>query len=250
MKRYFKLLFEKNHWSLYEKILKLALKNNYNVLSLKEYYNNIEKYKDKKVLLLRHDVDHSPHDALVMFNIEKKYNIKSTYYFRWVTSQEEIIKEIKDAGFEVGLHYETLSSYIKANNLKDINTEHILICKNILEKEIEEFTLLFGGLNSICSHGAIENRLFKVPNTILVDKTIREKYGIFEAYDLKEKFDVYISDNDFTINPWKYNTDPITEIKKRTEKIYFLSHPVHWGRNIIKRYYMKKYRETYNQYNI
>jgi hypothetical protein len=201
-------------------------------------------------LLLRHDVDHSPADALKMFEIESKYSVKSTYYFRWSTFQEEIMKKIKDSGFEVGLHFETIATYAKANKLNSIGSEDIEKCRIILEKEIERFILLFGNLNSICSHGAHENRKFRIPNTVLVNDDIKNKYGIFEAYDIKDEFDAYISDRDFTVGVWRYNINPLEEFDKGTKRIYFLSHPIHWGRNLIKRYCMSKFRKSFKQYNV
>ncbi len=248
--RILKLMFEKNHLTLYENILKYALKNNYNILTLEEYYNNIQKYKNSKNILLRHDIDHDPNGALKMFEIEKNYGVKATYYFRWATAEERVIKTIKDAGFEVGLHYETISTYIKAKNLKHVKQSDIKICKELLEKEIERFELLFGKINSICSHGAKENREFKIVNTVLVDETMKEKFKIFEAYDLKKESDVYISDGDFTIKKWRYDVNPIDEIDKGSKIIYFLSHPLHWNTNLTKRLCYKLYRKEYDQYNI
>jgi len=62
------------------------------------------------VVILRHDVDRRPGNALVTAKIEKKQGIRASYYFRVVNESfdEAIIKEIADMGHEIGYHYEDL----------------------------------------------------------------------------------------------------------------------------------------------
>ena len=49
--------FKNDRIKEYEEIIKLALENNYEVISLRDYVE--EKYnKNKKLFVLRHDVDH------------------------------------------------------------------------------------------------------------------------------------------------------------------------------------------------
>ena len=67
----------------------------------------------EKVLILRHDVDRKPKNALVIATLEKEAGIKASYYFRIVKESydENIIKHIAELGHEIGYHYEDLSLY-------------------------------------------------------------------------------------------------------------------------------------------
>lgn len=71
-----------------------------------ENNNNIENF-----ILIRHDIDRKPYNALRMAKMEKEMGIKSTYYFRHKehTFLPEVIKNIQELGHEIGYHYENLS---------------------------------------------------------------------------------------------------------------------------------------------
>lgn len=62
-------------------------------------------------VLVRHDVDRKPANALDMAQAEAERGIKSTYYFRILDMSFDaaIIKAIAEMGHEVGYHYEDLS---------------------------------------------------------------------------------------------------------------------------------------------
>ena len=65
----------------YDSIIRKAKNANYNIISLRDYIE--EKYdKDKKLLVLRHDVDHISNGTKMMFEIEKKHGVTASYYFR------------------------------------------------------------------------------------------------------------------------------------------------------------------------
>ncbi|MFC2060268.1 hypothetical protein ACFLTZ_04150 [Chloroflexota bacterium] len=68
----------------------------------------------QKCIVLRHDVDSQPSPALRMAEIEKEYEIKSTYYFRFSKSvfAPSLIGEIAAMGHEIGYHYEVLDKAI------------------------------------------------------------------------------------------------------------------------------------------
>ena len=78
-------------------------------------FQTVEDYVRKpnsRVVILRHDVDSWPQNALQMAELENELGIKSTYYFRksWLSFQENIIKKIIGYGHEIGYHYEDLSA--------------------------------------------------------------------------------------------------------------------------------------------
>ncbi len=62
-------------------------------------------------IIIRHDVDRKPGNALKMARLENEMCIQSTYYFRTKPHVfvPEIIAEIEDLGHEIGYHYESLS---------------------------------------------------------------------------------------------------------------------------------------------
>jgi len=64
-----------------------------------------------KVVVMRHDVDRLPNNALVMARLEHELSIPATYYFRAVSESwdEGVIREIASLGHEIGYHYENLS---------------------------------------------------------------------------------------------------------------------------------------------
>ncbi len=71
----------------------------------------LEESPKSDFVILRHDVDRKPLNALRMAEMENRRGIKSTYYFRSTKGvfNPEIIKRIQGLGHEIGYHYETLS---------------------------------------------------------------------------------------------------------------------------------------------
>ena len=73
---------------------------------------NFIQYPNKeKIVILRHDIDRLPSNALVIASIEKEAGIRAGYYFRIVKQSydENIIRQIAEMGHEIGYHYENLS---------------------------------------------------------------------------------------------------------------------------------------------
>ena len=79
-------------------------------------FRNVESYLENKplgkVIILRHDVDELPENALKMAQTEYDLGIRATYYFRRVPKSDnpEIIRLIAAMGHEIGYHYEDLST--------------------------------------------------------------------------------------------------------------------------------------------
>jgi hypothetical protein len=80
----------------------------YEVYTVRRY---LEERPMKGFIILRHDVDRMPGNALRMSKLENEFEIKSTYYFRYTDGAfwRKIIKALSDSEHEVGYHYETLS---------------------------------------------------------------------------------------------------------------------------------------------
>ena len=91
----------------YKGMLQAFQSKYYEFLTLHEYIKN----PFENCIILRHDVDRLPNNALHMAYLESKLDIRSTYYFRTVPSSydEEVIKDIASLGHEIGYHYENLS---------------------------------------------------------------------------------------------------------------------------------------------
>jgi hypothetical protein len=65
-----------------------------------------------RVVILRHDVDSWPVNALQMARAEAKTGAKATYYFRRspLSYDERVLKGIIELGHEIGYHYEDLAA--------------------------------------------------------------------------------------------------------------------------------------------
>jgi len=222
----------------YHKIIKTALENEYQVSSLRNYVE--EKYdKNKKLLILRHDVDHFSNGTRMMFEIEKKYNVKSSFYFRNSTFEPKLMKEIEEYGSEASLHFESIADFVKANDIKNKNELFAIKdwqerCLDILKCDIERFRKLLDiPCVTIASHGEYENTLVQTPNNYLTEDTDTYEYlGIkLEAYNKEfiENIACYISDVPVEINNgYRYGVTPFEAIEKNEKIILFLTHPNHW----------------------
>ncbi|KIO46308.1 MULTISPECIES: hypothetical protein [Sanguibacteroides] len=126
---------------IYQELL-AVLKTCYAFQTFEDY---IGKPEDKKLIILRHDVDKCPGRSLAFAGVQAKAGVRGTYYFRAVPESwdEGIIREIRDLGHEVGYHYESLTT-----------------CHGDVDKAYEDFCRNLERLRrlvpvaTICMHGS------------------------------------------------------------------------------------------------
>lgn len=92
---------------IYKKLLETLRQQGYTFKSFKEYLKN----PGGRVVILRHDVDKQPRNALRMARLENELKVKASYYFRIVQQSfdPDIIEETAELGHEIGYHYEDLT---------------------------------------------------------------------------------------------------------------------------------------------
>ena len=108
----------------YKKLLQELLASCYSFQTLQSF---IQQPKDKTVIL-RHDVDRLPGNALVVAKVEKDAGIKASYYFRIVKKSydEDVIRQIAEMGHEIGYHYEDMdmSSRVQKSEVRGRMTDN------------------------------------------------------------------------------------------------------------------------------
>ena len=225
--------------SEYEAILRTFKEAGYESMTIRDVCLCVHSNQPlpRKLIVYRHDVDVSLKIARKMFKLEKKCNIRASYYFRLSTLDFDFMKEIENFGGEASYHYEEISSFVKKRHLKDLNRVLDLIpqIKNIFEENLKMIEANLGRkIVTVASHGDFSNRKLGITNCeILKDRFFRKKVGILcECYDdeLMKHFDCYISDASF---PEFYKPLSPLEAIKRYERIYFLSHPIHWEADFL-----------------
>jgi hypothetical protein len=98
------------------KQLLLSLKNaNYLFFTYQDW---CEGKADGKCVILRHDIDKLPYNALVIAKVESELGIRASYYFQSKQKiyNPEVIRRIYDLGHEIGYHYNDL---VDANGNKE-----------------------------------------------------------------------------------------------------------------------------------
>jgi len=173
---------------VYKILLKGLLSNHYSFHTLKDFIKllnfSTSQLLNFSFIILRHDVDRKPENALKMAQIEHSLGIKASYYFRIVneSNNPNIIKQIVDLGHEIGYHYEDLA-------LANGDYEKAI---QAFEKNLEYFRQFYP-VKTICMHGS---PLSKWDNRKLWEKYDYHQYGIIaEPYfdlDFNEIF--YITD--------------------------------------------------------
>lgn len=94
--------------SAYQELLQSLQASGYAFFTLEDF---VASPPEGRAVVLRHDVDRIPANALKMARIEQRVGIRATYYFRIVPQvwDEGIIQAVVDLGHEVAYHYEDLT---------------------------------------------------------------------------------------------------------------------------------------------
>lgn len=216
------------------------------LVSLKKGGFNFQTFYDflispfDKVVILRHDVDSLPKNALKIAEIEANLGIKSTFYFRARKNvfNEVIINKIIELGHEIGYHYENLDIY-KGNYEKAFED---------FKYNLEKFRKLYP-VKTICMHGS---PLSKYDNRKLWEKYDYKSIGIIgEPYfDVNWNEVLYLTDtgrkwncietivrdkvkSKFSHLKFSNTSEIIENINLLPKKIMINTHPQRWTNNLI-----------------
>ena len=196
----------------YQKLLESILQAGYRFQTFQDF---ITQSKDR-VVVLRHDVDLLPKNALETATLEHALGITGSYYFRMVPQSfdEHIIRQIAGMGHEIGYHYETMDM---AGG--DVDKAYSLFCDHL-----EVFRKIYP-VKTICMHGS--------PRSLYDNREIWNKYNyrdlgiIAEPYfdtDFSQVF--YLTDTGRRWDGFKVSVrDKVSEHQQRwiTEGLLFHS---------------------------
>jgi peptidoglycan/xylan/chitin deacetylase (PgdA/CDA1 family) len=127
----------------YKEILEKALKNGYKIIRFKDLPLNLN---EKRVILLRHDVDSRLDRALECARLEKSLGVSATYFIRVHSPQYnpfeyksyKILREIKETGHEIGLHYEVVYlNYLTGEDMLNLLEREKKVLESIINEEIK-----------------------------------------------------------------------------------------------------------------
>lgn len=225
-------------YKIYDELCETIVSSKYEPITFNEYFEN-ENLPDN-FIILRHDVDKWPENAVELAKIENKHNIKSTYYWRNVSYvyKPELIKQQADLGHEIGYHYETLA---QANG----NYERAL---NIFMEWLAKLRAITK-ISTICMHGS---RFTKWDNRHLWNKYDFKEFNIIGEPYLSIDYSgiKYISDSGGSwLNKGQRTRDTINDIddelinstehlielikEGKYDKLVILAHPDRWNNNIF-----------------
>lgn len=129
-------------YEMYGRLLDAGLESGVPFITVREYLT--AESLPPGFVILRHDVDRKPQNALDFAHIEAERGIRSTYYFRTVdkTFLPELIREVESLGHEVGYHYEDVD---RADG--DLDAAHASF-----ERELARIREV-ATVDTICMHG-------------------------------------------------------------------------------------------------
>ena len=89
-----------------------------------------------------------------MAAIEEELGVRSSWYFRWRTAHPAVVSRARKYGFDVGLHYETLTrNALEHRSSGPVDEALLESSRRELRAEIATFARLFGPLRSVVPHG-------------------------------------------------------------------------------------------------
>ncbi|MCB2219454.1 MAG: hypothetical protein KQI35_03590 [Bacteroidetes bacterium] len=249
----------------YNQIVESISRSGYQVLTIGDYIK-MGAEKPEKFIIIRHDVDLDADYQVKFAELENRFGIHTSYYFRCTDKiyKEDTISKVHKLGHEVGYHYEVITK-AKGDPVKAID---------IFKDEIDRFQTNWKS-ETICPHGGsfVDNAdgyalkdIIKLIPKLLSKKSVFSNwsnFNLWEKHDYKEfgiigdayesvdfKDILYLSDTgrswdskykrldkvDSLINP-KFNVKKSNDIIKIIEngeanKIYLLVHLEQWKDNL------------------
>jgi hypothetical protein len=230
LRRRFSRTFSRARWDEYRRLLAGAQDSGYELVSLEEWVGSPQS-GENRTLVLRHDVDQHPGSALPMARIESELGVTSTWYFRWRTADDTVIRELRSRGFAVGLHYETLSRRALAEGRGATTDIAPLIPESraILKEEIALFKARFGPIRSVAPHG--DSRLPSVRNASLLRGEDCTAYGVeFDGNNAMrgKGIALWLTDRSRAEGSWGDGVDPHAFLRRGVSPILCLTHPNNW----------------------
>ena len=130
---------------IYSELITKLINKNYQFITFEYYCQHESELRDKRFVILRHDVDLKAKNSLTTARVEHSFGVLASYFFRVVpqSNDPEVIKSIVNLGHEIGYHYEDMT-----------------ICKGDSKKAIEHFKnqldyfRQYYPVKTICMHGA------------------------------------------------------------------------------------------------
>lgn len=222
----------------YQKLLHTLQECGYKIITVEQYLRSSLIDNDDQIAILRHDIDRRLHKARVFADIEAKYDVKSTYYFRYsALNTPDTIQYVFSKGHEIGYHYEVMS---RANG-------DPVLAHSLFDNDLQAFRTLTP-INTVCMHGA---PLSKFNNLSFWDYYMTDDFNLLGEAFLSISGVEYFSDTGRTwslehnirdflpaeANPIHngnifHTLDLIDYIKFETPlKLYILTHPERWSGN-------------------
>lgn len=198
----------------YGNCLKKARKLGFSFQTLAEH--NAKPAKGK-LLLLRHDVDFSPPNALRFAEVENAAGVKSTFFVRMHSKHYDALKphtlkmleKIRDLGHEIGLHQEVLD-YAKESGGDP---------EKIMREDKKKLEKALGiEITGVSSHG---------------DFTGIDNSGFWKTRNPKDygfDYDAFVSDCFFSsdsLGKWKHG-ECLCMLLAKHDRLCLLTHPLYW----------------------
>ena len=218
-------------WSEYERFLRSAQEQGYRIVSLEDWVSAGSPTEGEPTLILRHDVDQHPRSALRMAAIESRLGLRSSWYFRWRTAHPAVVRKVKSAGFQVGLHYETMTRIALERGLHQEPTEDLIEhCRAVLRSELAAFERLYGPCRSAVPHG--DSRIPQVHNALLLKDQDCSVYGIeYDGNEIMRGHELasWLTDRIAAEGGWMEGIDPAEMFATKATPILTVTHPNNWA---------------------
>ena len=214
-------------WDEYRRLLASARAHGYRLWALEDWVRD-GPGEGERELVLRHDVDQHPRSALSMAAIELDAGVRSTWYFRWRTAHPAVLRRLREQGFGVGLHYETLSRMaLRGGNGGDSALE---AGRRELRREIAAFQASFGPIRSVCPHG--DSRVPGVGNAELMRGRDPAEFGV--EFDGNEAMRgrglaLWLTDRSAPQGGWNEGVVPHTLLAEGVSPVLCITHPNNWA---------------------
>lgn len=221
----------RGRWDEYRRFLELAREHGYRLVALEDWVLEGDRDVTDLTLILRHDVDQHPRSALRMAGIEEELGVRSSWYFRWRTAHPVVVAAVKDRGFDVGLHYETLTrKALERTASGGVDERFLDESRGDLRAEIAAFDRLFGPIRSAVPHG--DSRVPGVHNGELLQNRDCGDYGI--EFDGNEAMNgrnlgYWLTDRSSVEGGWREGIDPAELFASRITPILCVTHPNNWA---------------------